>query len=94
MEETFKSVAQQRQSKDEPIQFKAKRQGKADREARTAKSGNASSVMEKQNALRAEAAKRKKEEAAKKRAEKEAQNEAKDGQEGEPSKGKAALDRV
>lgn len=48
--------------------MKAKRESKAQREKKTAKSGNLS-VMEKQNKLRAEAAKKKKEEAKQKRAE-------------------------
>lgn len=45
--------------------MKPKRESKAEREKKTAKSGN--SVMEKQNKLRAEAAKKKKEDAKKKR---------------------------
>ena len=48
--------------KEEPQGFKPKRESKAEREKRTAKSG--SSVMERQNALRAEAARKKKEAAA------------------------------
>ena len=64
--------------KEEPQNFKPKRESKQEREKRTAKSG--SSIMEKQNKLRAEAAKKKKEEAAKKRAEQSAQG-------GPPQKG-------
>ena len=56
-----------RPEKNEPVAVKPKRETKADRDKKVARSGNMS-VMEKQNAMRAEAAKKKKEEAAKKRA--------------------------
>ena len=48
--------------KEEPQVFKPKRETKAEREKRTAKSGM--SVMERQNLLRAEAARKKKEQQA------------------------------
>jgi len=66
--QTLKSDnALKRATKDEPVKVQNKRMSKADREKKTAKSGN--SVMERQNALRKEAALKKKQEAAAKRAE-------------------------
>lgn len=53
-------------TKDEPVNFKAKKQTKQERSKLIARSGL--SVMEKQNKMREEAAKKKKEEALKRKA--------------------------
>jgi len=62
MEQYKSNASELRAKKEEPVTVTKKRQTKQDREKLTAKSGL--SVMERQNKLRAEAAKKKKEEAA------------------------------